>query len=116
MKATHVTSRRRFLAQAAVFATAPAWPGTLRAADSPAVLARKRVLLVTGVDYPGHPWRQTAPVLVEMLQRDPRLAVTLIEDPHLLDSPAVATYDAVLLHFMNWEVPAPGEAARANLR
>jgi len=75
-----------------------------------------RVLLVTGVDYPGHPWRETAPVLAKLLRQDARLAVTVIEDPCLLDSVAMRYYHAVLLHFMNWEVPAPGEAARQNLR
>ncbi|MBM3882637.1 MAG: ThuA domain-containing protein [Verrucomicrobia bacterium] len=76
----------------------------------------RRVLLVTGVDYPGHLWRQTAPVLADLLWKDQRLGVTVIEDPHLLDSAAVPTYHAIVLHFMNWEVPSPGEAARANLR
>jgi uncharacterized protein len=75
-----------------------------------------RVLLVTGQDYPGHPWRQTAPVLASMLERDARLKVTTIEDPHLMDSSALTNYDVILLHFMNWEQPAPGPAARENLR
>lgn len=108
--------RRRFLRRAATFAAAPLLLPSVRAAEDRPAAAKKRILLVTGVDYPGHPWRQTAPVLVEMLHKEARLAITLIEDPHLLDSPVVDTYDAVLLHFMNWEVPAPGEAARANLR
>ena len=34
---------------------------------------KARVLLVTGIDYPGHVWRQTAPVLAEALRKDPRL-------------------------------------------
>jgi type 1 glutamine amidotransferase len=75
-----------------------------------------RVLLVTGQDYPGHHWRETAPVLKALLEKDTRLQVNLIEDPHLLDSQALRTYDVVLLHFMNWEQPSPGVAARANLR
>jgi uncharacterized protein len=75
-----------------------------------------RVLIVTGMDYPGHLWRQTAPVLREILEEDPRLRVHIVEDPHLIDSAALAQYDVVLLHFQNWEVPAPGAAARENLR
>jgi len=108
-------NRRRFLRHATALLALPLAPRTLLAA-APAASVKKRVLLVTGVDYPGHPWRQTAPILVQLLHQEPRLAVTLIEDPHLLDSPALHSYDVVLLHFMNWEVPAPGEAARANLR
>jgi uncharacterized protein len=75
-----------------------------------------RVLIITGVDYPGHVWRQTAPVLREILEQDPRLRVHIVEDPHLIDSSALADYDVVLLHFQNWEVPAPGANARENLR
>lgn len=75
-----------------------------------------RVLLVTGIDYPGHPWPETAPVLRRLLQDDSRLRVTVIEDPWFLDSPRLTNYDAVILHFMDWEVPGPGVAARENLR
>ena len=75
-----------------------------------------QVLLVTGQDYPGHPWPQTAPALKDLLQKDSRLAVRVVEDPHLLDSPTLARYDVVVLHFMNWEQPSPGPAARENLR
>lgn len=86
----------------------------VNAAGSPS--ARARVLLVTGIDYPGHVWRETAPVLRAQLEKDPRLAVTVIEDPHLLDSATLTNYAAVLLHFQNWETPGPGPAARENLR
>jgi type 1 glutamine amidotransferase len=34
----------------------------------------------------------------------------------LLDSKAIHAYDALVLHFMNWESPAPGPEARENLR
>ncbi|HIE52205.1 MAG TPA: ThuA domain-containing protein [Armatimonadetes bacterium] len=75
-----------------------------------------QVLIVTGVDYPGHHWWQTTPVLVEQLQRDPRFEVRVVQDPHFLDSSAIHRYDVIVLHFMNWKVPAPGATARANLK
>jgi type 1 glutamine amidotransferase len=84
---------------------------TLLAAPAP-----KEILLVTGQDYPGHLWRQTAPAIVELLQKDPRLTVRVVEDPRFLDSAALTNYAAVVLHFMNWEQPSPGPAARENLR
>jgi len=98
-------------------ATSGAVPG-LHAADAPAAppAKRVRVLLVTGIDYPGHLWKETAPYLAGVLRQDPRLSVVTIEDPHFLDSAALGAYDLILLHFMNWETPAPGPAARANLR
>lgn len=75
-----------------------------------------RVLLVTGMDWPGHLWRQTAPVLAEALRKDSRLQVFTVEDPHFLDSAALARYDAIVMHWQNWEQPGPGVSARENLR
>ncbi len=75
-----------------------------------------RILLVTGVDYPGHPWRETAPAVRRILERDKRLEVRLVEEPGILAAPAVFDYDAILLHFKNYK-PLPGEAqARENLK
>lgn len=88
----------------------------LFAAEAPAAAVKPaRVLLVTGLDYPGHLWRQTAPVLADALRKDARLDVRTVEDPNFLDSAALAAYDAVILHFQTWEQPGPGERARANL-
>jgi len=79
--------------------------------------ARKaRVLLVTGIDYPGHLWKQTAPVLAEALRQDNRLEVVTVEDPQFLDAPAILKYDLILLHFQNWEQKGPDEKARENLK
>ncbi len=76
----------------------------------------KKVLIVTGQDYPGHPWKQTAPVLRELLEKDPRLQVRIVEDPRFLAFKALDDYDVIVLHFMNWEQPDPGPEARENLR
>ena len=109
-------NHRRFLHQVFRLATAALLAPLAFGAEAAPAKSQARVLLVTGVDYPGHLWRETAPVLARQLRQDPRLSVTVIEDPHFLDSAALRRYDAVVLHFMNWEVPAPGEAARENLR
>jgi len=98
----------------AIAASAMSAP-SLSAADA-APPAKARILIVTGVDYPGHVWRQTAPVLREGIAQDQRLQVFVVEDPRFLDSAALHQYDAVVLHFQNWEQPGPGEAARENLR
>ncbi|MCX5771027.1 MAG: ThuA domain-containing protein, partial [Candidatus Hydrogenedentes bacterium] len=82
------------------------------AADVPA----KRVLLVTGQDYPGHKWQETAPVLAEAIRGDNRLEVVVTENPKDLASPDLDRYDAIVLHFMNWEQPDPGPQARENLK
>jgi len=75
-----------------------------------------RVLVVTGQDHPAHNWRQTAPVLKDLLEKDPRLQVRVVEEPKFLASPQLADYDVVVLHFMDWKQPDPGEKARENLR
>jgi type 1 glutamine amidotransferase len=75
-----------------------------------------RILLVTGIDYPGHLWRQTAPALADALRKDKRLEVFTVEDPNFLESAAIHRYDLIILHFQTWEPPSPGERARENLR
>lgn len=75
-----------------------------------------RVLLVTGIDYPGHKWKETTPVLRQLLEQDNRLTVRVVEDPGFLSAAILTNYDVVLLHFQNWETPGPGLAARENLR
>lgn len=98
----------------------PAWsaePAAQAAATGNGAATRSvRVLLVTGIDYPGHPWQETAPVLKAILEQDRRLSVRVVEDPGFLDSAALTNYAAIILHFMDWEVAGPGDAARENLR
>ncbi|HLB73864.1 MAG TPA: hypothetical protein VJJ98_07580, partial [Sedimentisphaerales bacterium] len=76
----------------------------------------RKVLIVTGIDYPGHKWQLTAPVLAEAIGADKRLEVTTTEEPNDLASDDLGEYDVIVLHFMNWEIPDPGPAARANLK
>lgn len=75
----------------------------------------RKVVIVTGIDYPGHKWQETAPVLKAELDKDPRLTVDVVETPEFLASEKLAGYDVAVLHFMNWETPDPGEKARQNL-
>ena len=75
---------------------------------------KTNVLIVTGVDYPGHKWQQTTPVLAKALAKDTRFEVQIVADPHQLASPTLHKYDVVVVHFMNWKVPSPAAEARAN--
>lgn len=75
-----------------------------------------KVLLVTGIDYPGHKWRLTAPVIKGLLEKDPRLKVRIVEDPDALGKANLKQWDVVLLHFQNWQTNGPGEASRENLK
>lgn len=70
----------------------------------------KRVVILTGDDHPGHLWRETGPEFAKLLRSDPQLAVTISESPALLGSPALASYDAVFLHFKNYANRIPTAA------
>ena len=87
--------------------------GELAAAETPPPKAR--VLIVTGIDYPGHLWRKTAPEVAAAIRRDNRLEVFTVEDPNFLDSTALTNYSTVVLHFQNWQTAGPGPATRTNL-
>ena len=73
------------------------------------------MLIVTGIDYPGHKWRETTPYLLEALGKDDRLRVDVLSDPYRLDGFDLKPYQAVILHFMNWERPDPNAVAQDNL-
>lgn len=89
----------------------------LAAEEKPAApVPVKRVLIVTGCDYPGHKWRETTPVLREAISKDKRLEVSVTEDAKFLASPDLKKYDAIVLNYMNWQNPGPGADAQENLR
>ncbi len=74
-----------------------------------------RVLLVTGVDHPGHRWQQTGPVLRDLLQQDKRLKVEIVEKPEVLGTDALFDYDLLFLHFKNYKPLANQAQAKENL-
>ena len=74
-----------------------------------------RVLLVTGEDYKGHKWKETYPVLKAGLDKDPRLTVHVLTDLKTLATARLADYDAVILHFKNYDPKVPGRKAYDNL-
>ena len=94
------------------------WLVETKAGEQASVEERRtpKVLIVTGVDYPAHEWRKTAPVLKQMLEQGGAAEVRVVEDPAFLDSATITNYGVVLLHFQNWEVPGPGAAGRENLK
>ncbi len=74
-----------------------------------------RVLIVTGVDNPGHVWKETAPAVRKLLEKDPRLEVRIVEDPEFLASPVLADYDVLVLHFKNCKPLKRAAEAHENL-
>ena len=97
-------------------AAAPAKPAPAAAIPKPKDPKATNVLIVTGIDYPGHKWKLTTPVLAKAISQDKRLHVYVVEDPKALASPDLHAYTVVVHHWMNWKKPDPGPAARENLR
>jgi len=74
------------------------------------------VLIVTGIDYPGHKWKLTTPLLAKAIAMDKRLHVYVVADPAALGSEKLHLYKVVVHHWMNWKKPSPPPAARENLK
>ena len=69
-----------------------------------------RVLIVTGEDYKGHKWRQTAPELKRIIEADRRLRVEILDDLTKLAGTDLSPYAAVVMHFKNYDANVPGRA------
>jgi type 1 glutamine amidotransferase len=85
------------------------------AADEKAPEDAIRVVIVTGVDYKGHKWQETAPAIRDVLEQDKRFQVTIAEDPDFLASDDLFQFDEVFLHFKNYDPLKQGEKAKENL-
>ncbi|NLV42249.1 MAG: ThuA domain-containing protein [Candidatus Hydrogenedentes bacterium] len=69
--------------------------------------AKKRVLVVTGEDYPGHPWPETSRAFVEVLRADDRMETYVCESPAMAGSSLLPAFDAVVVHFKNYAENIP---------
>ena len=67
-----------------------------------------RAVIVSGVDWPGHLWRETGPALRQILEKDPRFNVRVVEDPNWLAGDGLAQCDLCILLFKNYD-PLPQE-------
>ncbi len=83
----------------------------LPAADA----APTRVLVVTGMDYAGHDWKQTAPEVRRILEADKRLEVRVVDDPEVLGTDLPFDYDVIVMHFRNEKPLKRQKQAQDNL-
>lgn len=74
-----------------------------------------RILIVTGADVPAHDWRTTTPVTRAILEESKQFQVFVSEEPAVLETPALAGYDVVVLNYRNPPDAPLSEAARKNL-
>ncbi|MBI5820808.1 MAG: ThuA domain-containing protein [Verrucomicrobia bacterium] len=77
-------------------------------ASGPAPSAKARILVLTGNEYPGHKWKETAPLIARFLAIDRRLTVEVNSEPQFLAAPELHTFDAIVLNYLNWQSPVPG--------
>jgi len=81
---------------------------SLRAADDD----RLRVLLLTGNDaHRWHRWEESTPAITAALERDPRIAVTVVTDARELGQRDLRSYDCLALNYCNWKDPSGLDAA-----
>ena len=74
-----------------------------------------RVVILTGVDWKGHIWKDTAPALKKIVEQNEGFEVTIVEDPNFLASDDLFTFDEIVLHFKNYDPLKDEERAKANL-
>ena len=74
-----------------------------------------RVLIVTGVDYPGHPWKTQAVLLRRELGAARHIDIQLSEDIEVLGTDAIFDYDVLMMNFKNYDPLKREEQAKANL-
>jgi len=74
-----------------------------------------RVLIVTGVDYPGHPWKTQAVLLQRELGVARHIDIQLSEDIEVLGTDAIFDYDVLMMNFKNYDPLKREEQAKANL-
>jgi type 1 glutamine amidotransferase len=106
---------RRFLLCVWVLALTAAASGFSGPQAGAAEIKPVRVLMITGVDHPGHLWKQTAPALRAVLEKDKRLEVRIVDDAEFLASDVVFDYELLFLHFKNYQPHKRAEKVRANL-
>lgn len=64
-----------------------------------------RGLLLTGNDHPAHKWKETTPVIKDILEKDSLCVITVATDPEVLKDVTVKDYDFIVLNYCNWEDP-----------
>lgn len=74
-----------------------------------------RVVIITGVDWKGHFWKETAPTLKKIVEQNDGFEATIVEDPNFLASDNLFTFDEIVLHFKNYDPLKDEERAQANL-
>jgi uncharacterized protein len=75
-----------------------------------------QVLLLTGDDVsPAHNWREMAEATREVLVNSGKFEVRVSEDPSILESSRLSSYDLIFMTLYNSKLPTPSDKAKENL-
>ena len=78
--------------------------------------AKIQVLLITGDDVPGHPWKETSPVYSEILTASGKFEVKQEEGLAILEKKdELAKFDLIVFNLFNNKKVKLSDAAKANL-
>lgn len=75
-----------------------------------------RVLLVSGEDHPGHPWKSTGPKLRDILEKNPAICVRIAEDIDVIGTDLLFQYDVLFLHFKDYSPLQRENEIKTNLK
>ena len=76
---------------------------------------KTKMLIVTGVDYPGHPWQTQGLEIRKSLQNSDNIEVRLAEDIEILGTDVIFDYDVLFLNFKNYDPLKRENKAKENL-
>ena len=107
--------RAGLLFPSAIFCATLTWCLGVPSVKTVAAESNQQMLIVTGEDYPGHKWKQTTPVLQQLLAPTPSLRIDVLQDLSKLATTRLGSYRAVVLHFKNYDPDVPGRAGLDNL-
>jgi len=74
-----------------------------------------KVLVVTGCEYEGHPWHQTAPHVGKILNNCPEIEAKVEPNFNVLCTDEIFNYDVMFFNFKNYDPLADDELAIANI-
>jgi type 1 glutamine amidotransferase len=73
-----------------------------------------KILIVTGHNHPAHEWRKVTAALIPILEQDPRVQVSVTENPEDLAKENLAQYQAVVFNYSSWDRGGLSDAAKQN--
>ncbi len=88
----------------------------VQSSDTWANETKHRAMLITGVDYAGHQWKTTAPLVRKILEADGDIEVRIVEDIEILATDLIFDFQVLIFHFKNYDPPRRAAAVYSNIQ